>query len=133
MGISFVKELFTGSTTLPSSSHESQEISSDDRLVKSSSIRALCRDKIPVIVEISESSTNIPHLADKKYLVPKNITMGHLISVIRSRINLGPEFAIFVFVNKQPICLRTIISTVYDNYKDKNGFLYVTLTSENAL
>jgi len=132
MGISFVKELFTGSTTSPSLSHASQEISFD-RLAKSSSICSVYRNKIPVIVEISESSTNIPHLDDKKYLIPKTITMGHLIAVIRSRINLGPEFTIFAFVNKQAICESTIMSSVYNNHKDKNGFLHVFLASENIL
>ena len=138
MGISFVKELFTGFSTAPSASHGPRgtsyknEVPFDTRLAESSNIRAIYPDRLPVIVEISESSTNIPDLNKKKYLVPKDITMGHLISVVRSRINLGPDFAIFAFVNEQVICLSTQINAVYNDHKYKDGFLYVLLTSENT-
>jgi hypothetical protein len=51
-----------------------------------------------VIVEKAEKS-DIPDLDKKKYLVPADLTVGQFVYVIRKRIKLSPEKAIFVFVN----------------------------------
>lgn len=36
----------------------------------------------------------------KKYLVPADLTVGQFVYVIRKRIKLSPEKAIFIFVNE---------------------------------
>ena len=54
--------------------------------------------RIPVICEKSDRS-DIPDIDKKKYLVPADLTVGQFIYVIRKRIKLPPERAIFIFVN----------------------------------
>jgi hypothetical protein len=50
-----------------------------------------------VIVERAEK-TDIPDIDKKKYLVPADLTVGQFVYVIRKRIKLSPEKAIFIFV-----------------------------------
>jgi hypothetical protein len=50
-----------------------------------------------VIVEKAEKS-DIPDIDKKKYLVPADLTVGQFVYVIRKRIKLSPEKAIFIFV-----------------------------------
>ncbi len=50
-----------------------------------------------VIVEKAEKS-DIPDIDKKKYLVPSDLTVGQFVYVIRKRIKLSPEKAIFIFV-----------------------------------
>jgi GABA(A) receptor-associated protein len=50
-----------------------------------------------VIVERADK-TDIPDIDKKKYLVPADLTVGQFVYVIRKRIKLSPEKAIFIFV-----------------------------------
>ncbi|MCO5577661.1 hypothetical protein L7F22_031492 [Adiantum nelumboides] len=44
--------------------------------------------------------TDIPTIDKKKYLVPSDLTVGQFVYVIRKRIKLAPEKAIFIFVDE---------------------------------
>lgn len=55
-------------------------------------------DRIPVIVERAPNS-DIAEIDKKKYLVPTDLTVGQFVHVIRKRIKLNAEKAIFIFVN----------------------------------
>ncbi len=43
--------------------------------------------------------TNIPDIDKKKYLVPADLTVGQFVYVIRKRIKLPAEKAIFIFIH----------------------------------
>ena len=70
----------------------------DKRSAEAARIREKYPDRIPVICEKSDRS-DIPDIDKKKYLVPADLTVGQFIYVIRKRIKLPPERAIFIFVN----------------------------------
>ena len=72
--------------------------SDERRRAESQRIRSKYPDRIPVICEKSDRS-DIPDIDKKKYLVPADLTVGQFIYVIRKRIKLPPERAIFIFVN----------------------------------
>merc|ERR1712243_258938 len=55
-------------------------------------------DRVPVIVEKSPKA-RIGDLDKKKYLVPSDLTVGQFYFLIRKRISLRPEDALFFFVN----------------------------------
>lgn len=46
------------------------------------------------------AKSKIPFIDKKKYLIPHDLSVGQFMYVIRKRIKIGPEKAIFVFVNK---------------------------------
>jgi len=88
-------------------------------------------DRIPVIVEKSEDS-DILDIDKKKFLVPKDLTMGQFTYVIRKRIKLAPETAIFLFINNTLPASTSLISQVYKQHANKDLFLTVTYAGEQT-
>jgi len=88
-------------------------------------------DRIPVIVERA-SGSDIADIDKKKYLVPTDLTVGQFVHVIRKRIKLLPEHAIFIFINSTLPPTAAMIATLYEEQKDEDGFLYVTYSGENT-
>ena len=100
---------------------------------KSESTRILTKfpDRIPVICERAPKS-DIPNIDKNKYLVPSDLTVGQFVYVIRKRIELPPEKAIFVFVGNSLPPTASLMAEVYAQHKDEDGFLYVTYSGENT-
>ncbi|KAK4798719.1 hypothetical protein SAY86_031045 [Trapa natans] len=103
----------------------------EKRQVESARIREKYPDRIPIIVEKAERS-DIPDIDKKKFLVPRDLNVGQFVYVVRKRINLSAEKAIFVFVNNTLPSTSALISTIYEENKDEDGFLYMTYSGENT-
>ena len=104
----------------------------ESRKASASSIRAKHPDRIPVIVDRRSGDKSLPDIDKKKFLVPADLTIGQFMYVIRKRIKLAPEQAIFLFVGggTLPASVATL-QAVYDSHKDEDGFLYMTYSGEN--
>lgn len=87
-------------------------------------------DRIPVICEPLSSSS--PAIDKNKYLVPNNISVGQFLFVIRKRIKLPPEKALFLFVEKKIPNPQETMSELYNMYKSPDYFLYFTYSLENV-
>lgn len=112
-----------------------QEHSEEDRIKESSRIRSKYPDRAPIIVEKgNDAHKDIPDIDKKKFLVPMNLTMGQLQYVIRKRIKINPEKAIFLFVGGKLYPTSELITNVYtQNVGEKDdGFLYVEYSGENT-
>lgn len=94
-------------------------------------IRAKYPDRVPVVVEKAKGS-DVPDIDKKKFLVPADLTVGQFVYVIRKRINLSPEKAIFVFVNDIMPPTALLMSALYKEYKDDAGFLIIRYSGENT-
>jgi GABA(A) receptor-associated protein len=70
--------------------------------------------------------SDIAAIDKKKYLVPSDLTVGQFCYVIRKRITLAPEKAIFIFVNEVLPPNAALMSSIYEEHKDDDGFLYIT-------
>ncbi|KAH0870724.1 hypothetical protein HID58_077746 [Brassica napus] len=103
----------------------------EKRSAEAARIREKYSDRIPVIVEKAEKS-DIPTIDKKKYLVPADLTVGQFVYVIRKRIKLSSEKAIFIFVDNVLPPTGALMSAVYEEKKDDDGFLYVTYSGENT-
>ncbi|KAK9845688.1 hypothetical protein WJX84_006376 [Apatococcus fuscideae] len=101
------------------------------RQAEAGRIRDKYPDRIPVIVEKAEKS-DIPDIDKKKYLVPSELTIGQFVYVIRKRIKVSPEKAIFMFVKNVLPPTAALIENVYSDHKDEDGFLYITYSGENT-
>jgi len=73
-----------------------------------------------------------------RYLVPGDLTVCQFMCVIRKRIKLEPEKAMFFFVhdsknnhNIAPL-QSALLSAIYDQHKDEDGFLYITYSGETT-
>ncbi|BGP43977.1 ubiquitin-like protein atg8 [Rhodotorula kratochvilovae] len=123
----------------------------EKRKAEAERIRSKYPDRIPVICEKADK-TDIPAIDKKKYLVPADLTVGQVrpfpplrlppvhadwngrqfVYVIRKRIKLAPEKAIFIFVDEVLPPTAALMSMIYDEHKDEDGFLYVTYSGENT-
>ncbi|KXZ49055.1 hypothetical protein GPECTOR_23g140 [Gonium pectorale] len=108
-----------------------QEHSLEKRKAEAARIKEKYPDRIPVIVEKAERS-DIPDIDKKKYLVPSDLTVGQFVYVIRKRIKLSPEKAIFIFVKNVLPPTAHLMSVIYEDHKDEDGFLYITYSGENT-
>ena len=123
------------SNTMKKSLFFKDEIPFAMRKEEASRIVSKYPDRIPIIIERSEDcSSDIPVVDKKKYLVPNDITTGQFTYIIRKRIELEPEKAIFLFAGEDYTIppSSSLISEIYNNYKDEDGFLYFTYSGENT-
>ena len=88
-------------------------------------------DRLPIIVE-KDIKSDIPEIDKKKYLVPSDLTIGQFVYVIRKRIKLDAEKAIFLFINNTLPPTSALLSQVYEQHKNEDGFLYVLFSGENT-
>jgi len=104
------------------------------RCAESLKIRERNPLKIPVIVEPNPYIANSPILLDKKkFLVPVNFTMSQFYMVVRKRVRLTPEQALFIFFDKSHVApMSANMISMYENHKDADGFLYATYSKENT-
>ena len=58
--------------------------------------------------------------------------MGQFVYVIRKRIKLAPEKAVFIFINSLLPPTAALLSSVYEEQRDEDGFLYVQYSGENT-
>ncbi|KAI3440877.1 Autophagy-related protein [Psidium guajava] len=123
---SFLREVFAMARSSFKMEHPLER-----RQAESARIREKYPDRIPVIVERAEK-TDVPDIDKKKYLVPADLTVGQFVYVVRKRIKLSPEKAIFVFVKNILPPTAAMMSAIYDENKDEDGFLYMTYSGENT-
>ena len=88
-------------------------------------------DKVPVILERAPSA-EVPDVDKNKYLLPKEYTVSDFLGVIRKRTNLTKEQALFVYVDGIIPASNAMFGTIYEQHKDKDGFLYVVYTGESS-
>ena len=88
-------------------------------------------DRVPVYVQKKENS-NVPDVPKHKYLVPKCMTMGNFIYIIRKNIKLTSDKALFVFVDNKLVCNTESMEEVYKKYQNEDGFLYTVYSSEST-
>ena len=91
-------------------------------------------ERIPIIIEklINNNDTIIPDIDKNKQLGPRDLTIEQLIYVIRRRLKLTAEKAIFVFCSTNLLRADEQIHMAYDKYKDKDGFLYISYSGEST-
>jgi GABA(A) receptor-associated protein len=64
--------------------------------------------------------------------VPRDLTIGQFIYVIRKRLRLPAEKAIYLFCCGNIPASSALVHSVYEQYKDEDGFLYITYSGENV-
>jgi GABA(A) receptor-associated protein len=88
--------------------------------------------RIPVIVEKASRSTDIPFMDKQKFLVPNHMTVGQFLFIVRKRLTMPPEKALFVFVNGQLPTTAQTIGSIYQDHKNEDGFLYMHYSGEST-
>jgi len=114
----------------------------EKRKSESEQILTKYEDRIPVIVE-KQPKSDIADIDKKKFLVPSNLTLAQFTFVVRKRVKLTAEQALWMFVetknaktsDKKDYLLppqSQTMSEIYATYKNDDGFLYITYSGENT-
>ena len=86
--------------------------------------------RIPVIIK--KGNSNAPEIDRTKYLVPGDITFGTFSSLIRQRLKLKSDEAIFIMANNTLVNQSEIMSSIYKKHKSQNGSLELTYSTEST-
>ena len=87
--------------------------------------------RVPVICE-RDPTCELEEIQKKKYLVPYDMTGSQFSFIIRQKLRLTKESALFILINgKVSIVGNQTMSEIYQTYKDaEDNFLYITYTSQ---
>ncbi|CAM9701292.1 gamma-aminobutyric acid receptor-associated protein-like 2 [Lampetra fluviatilis] len=108
-----------------------EDHSFEHRRAESNKIRNKYPDRVPVVVEKVPGS-QIGDIDKRKYLVPADITVAQFMWIIRKRVQLPSDKAIFLFIDKTVPQSSASIGQLYEDQKDEDGFLYVAYSGENT-
>ena len=103
-----------------------------ERLEESHKIKTKYPDRVPVICEKNPGS-GLDMLDKRKYLVPNDLTATQFLFIIRKRLKLRAEKAIYMFTENTTIPPTSfLISNIYNQNVNQDGFLYMYYTSEST-
>ena len=104
----------------------------EKRCKESENILKKYPNRIPVIVERSEKCKAINDIDKNKFLVPNDLTINQFIYIIRKRLKLSSEKALFVFINDKLVPNSKTLHEIYQDEKEEDAFLYMNYASENT-
>jgi len=105
----------------------------NQRLSESQRILFKYPDRIPIICQKNKrASVDCPIIDKQKYLVPSDLSVGQFIYIIRKRLKLKQDKALYIFTNGNIPNVGKMISNVYAEHKDSDGFLYIYYNLENT-
>jgi GABA(A) receptor-associated protein len=98
------------------------------RKEESKRIRLKYPNRVPVIVQAVDME-----LDRQKYLVPADLTIGQFLRVLRKRVKLREEQALYIFLeNKSFPAVSEVLSSIYQRHKNPDEFLYFLLYKEDV-
>ena len=105
--------------------------SPEKRIEQFEKIKKEYQNKVPIIIERSQNCS-INKFIKTKYILSDDITMSEFIKIIREKLELEPERALFFLANgKYTVSGSEDLAQVYDKYKDsEDSFLYLTYSEE---
>ena len=104
----------------------------EKRCEESKKIREKYVDRVPIICERAARNSELPEIDRKKFLVPIDLTMGQFMHIIKKRIKLAPEQAMFLFINNTIPPNSEYAGELYKRNKDEDGFLYIVYNGEST-
>lgn len=108
-----------------------QRHSFQERIQESTRIRDKFPGRVPVIVQKAPNNP-IPTIDKEKFLVPGDLTISQMIFILRNRMRLPSETALFVFVNNTLPITSSFMRELYTTHADPDGFLYLIYSGENT-
>ena len=111
-------------------SHKEKPV--EQRIKECTDIMLKYPDRICIYVEKRLNCKTLPDLEKNKYLVPRTITAAQFIFVIRSKLNIKKDTALFFYINNNIISGTMTVDEFYDKYKNLDGFLYIEYTAESC-
>lgn len=89
-------------------------------------------DRVPVFVRRGDSCKDLPELKKQKFLVPRELTVGQFLFIVRRQLTLPPEKALFLFINNTLPTTSTLMGELYGPHKSSDGALRMVYMSEST-
>jgi GABA(A) receptor-associated protein len=103
------------------------------RKTESASIKIKYPNRIAVICEVVKRDRDTLILDKKKFLVPSDLTVGQFVHIIRRRIKLSSDQALFIFTSNNTIpAISSMMGQIYNECVDDDGFIYFCISAEST-
>ena len=90
-----------------------------------------CENKIPIIIETDKrASLNFFSLAIS---IKPTRSVYKIIQTTRKKIAIPENEALYFYCNKKLLMGKRVIGEIYEQHKDEDGFLYITVTSLESM
>jgi len=103
----------------------------EKRKMEGEKIRKKYPDRVPVIVEKAKYC-RLADLDKKKYLVPCDLTVSQFYFLIRKRVHLKPEDALFFFIDNIIPSTSETMGALYEKHKEADNFIYISYSEESV-
>ena len=88
-------------------------------------------EKIPIIIKYIEGCKKLP-LEKEKYIIRRNMTLSEFHYVLNKKIKITKQQSIVLFINNTLQLNSSTMGSLYNEYKDTDDILYITLRCENT-
>lgn len=96
-------------------------------------VASYLRKKNPGCVPVVVRNKTDFKLKQRKFLCPKEESMGHLIMAIRKNMSgLSQCHSLPILVGNHMVCITNLIGHIDDKYNNGNGFMYVDVVPETT-
>jgi hypothetical protein len=86
---------------------------------------------VPIVISVGKSDGTIK-LTKSKFLAPHELTFAKFAANVRTHSTIRETQSIFMLVNNMIPGMQTTIGEIYKRHKNKDGFLYITVSTENC-
>ena len=83
-------------------------------------------------VILERRGRHTPVIDKQKFLVPKSLTCGQFLYVIRKRMSIGREQSLFLLSSSVTLASQELVGDVAAKRADEDGFLYIAYCVENT-
>ena len=104
----------------------------EQRLEQTTNIQAKYPDRVCIYIEKHALCKSLPAIDKNKFLVPNSITAAQFIYVIRKKIVIPSQQALFLYVNNTIISGNTRMIEIGNKHIDNDGFIYIKYSGENC-
>ena len=109
-----------------------QKYEFNTRKIESDKIKEKYPNRYPLIIT-KGTKCNLNDIDKTKFLIPGDLTIGQIMYIVRKRIKLDEVDSLFLFINDKILpTTSSVISSVYNEHKDDDGFLYISYCNENV-
>ncbi len=90
--------------------------------------------RVPIILEKSNKDSVLPFPTKYKYIISLDMTIANVLNILKKNLNINETISIYLMCKDHNIMLSgsQSIEYIYNNYKNEDGFLYLTYCSENV-
>lgn len=97
-------------------------------------------DRIPIILEHKPSSQSYTQNnteqyinLKKTYLVPKHVTIGQFVYIIKKKLDMRTDESLFFSIHDTLPEITATLHEIYEQYKDNDGYLYILYFTKNNM